>query len=70
MPKRFSSAHIVSVLLAHGFKESGQTGSHCKFRKEGRIVIVPHPRKIIPVGTFSSILRQSGLHISDFEIKN
>ncbi|WP_093883330.1 type II toxin-antitoxin system HicA family toxin [Syntrophus gentianae] len=67
MPKRYSSTEIISVLLAHGFEERGQTGSHKKFRKGDRVVVIPHPRKIIPVGTFSSILRQSGLNMSEFE---
>lgn len=31
-----------------------------------RTVIVPHPKKEIPIGTFRSIVRQSGLTIGDF----
>jgi len=34
--------------------------------KNKLIVIVPHPKKEIPVGTFSSIVRQSGLTKGDF----
>lgn len=70
MPKRYSSEEIIDVLLRNGFTERGQTGSHKKFRKEDRIVIVPYPRKIIPIGTFSSILRQAGLNLSDFKKKH
>jgi predicted RNA binding protein YcfA (HicA-like mRNA interferase family) len=70
MPKRYSSTQVISVLLKNGFTETGQTGSHRKFRRESRVVIVPHPRKIMPVGTFNSILRQSGLNLMDFESKH
>lgn len=38
-----------------------QRGSHVKYRKGTRTVIVPAGRKEIPRGTFGSILRQSGL---------
>jgi len=67
MPKLYSSRHIIAVLLKKGFIEIDQTGSHKKFRKDERTVIVPSPRKEIPHGTFASILRQSGLNKSDFE---
>ncbi|MCK5784138.1 MAG: type II toxin-antitoxin system HicA family toxin [Desulfobacterales bacterium] len=45
-----------------------QKGSHKKFRKEKRIVIVPDPKKEIPMGTFSSIIRQSGINKEAFNI--
>jgi len=67
MPKLYSSQHILSVLQAHGFREVSQKGSHKKFRCDDRVVIVPHPKPEIPVGTFFSILRQSGLKREDFE---
>lgn len=67
MSDLYSSRHIISVLLAKGFSEVSQKGSHVKFRKEGRIVIVPHPKKEIPAGTFFSIVRQAGLTREDFK---
>jgi predicted RNA binding protein YcfA (HicA-like mRNA interferase family) len=67
VPKLYSSRHIIAVLLKKGFVEIDQTGSHKKFRRDERTVIVPSPRKEIPYGTFASILRQSGLKKSDFE---
>jgi predicted RNA binding protein YcfA (HicA-like mRNA interferase family) len=70
MPERYSSEHIITVPLSHGFMETGHTGSHKKFRREDKVVIVPHPRKVIPVGTFGSILRQSGLKYLDFKKKH
>lgn len=63
MPKLHSSRHIITVLKKHGFIEVSQKGSHKKFRHpEGhQIVIVPDPRKEIPLGTFLSIIRQAGI---------
>lgn len=58
------------MLEKAGFFNISQKRSHMKFRKEGsekRTVIVPAGKKIIPVGTFRSILRQSGLSKEDFE---
>lgn len=66
MPKLHSSRHIISVLLKNGFKEVSQRGSHKKFRKDHHVVIVPDPRKEIPIGTFMSIVRQAGLNADSF----
>ena len=66
MSKLLSSAQIISILLKHGFQLVSQRGSHQKYQKEGFTVIVPAPRKEIPIGTFRSIVRQSGLSINDF----
>ena len=35
MPKLHSSAHIISILLQHGFLFIAQKGSHAKYRKTG-----------------------------------
>jgi predicted RNA binding protein YcfA (HicA-like mRNA interferase family) len=70
MPKLFSSDEILQVLLKHGFVFVSQKGSHVKFRKTGTptlTVIIPAERKQMPMGTFHSILRQSGLTKEDFE---
>lgn len=50
----------------NGFVFVSQRGSHVKYRKEKQTVIVPHPRKKIPLGTFKSIIRQSGLKEDEF----
>jgi len=71
MPKRYSSKHIIRVLTEHGFVFVSQKGSHAKYRKTGNptlTVIVPIKRRVIPVGTFKSILRQSALILIDFEL--
>jgi predicted RNA binding protein YcfA (HicA-like mRNA interferase family) len=67
MPELYSSDHIISVLVGKGFQEVSQKGSHKKFRRGNLRVVVPSPRKEIPIGTFYSILRQSGLSKSDFK---
>jgi len=42
-------------------------GSHAKYKNPaGRIAIVPHPKKELPIGTTRSIIRQSGLTPQDF----
>ena len=66
MSKLLSSAEIIKILLKFGFKLFSQRGSHQKYQKEGLTVILPAPRKEIPIGTFRSIVRQAGLSIDDF----
>jgi predicted RNA binding protein YcfA (HicA-like mRNA interferase family) len=62
----FSSLHIIKVLERHGFVFKSQKGSHVKMVSGTKTVIIPHPKKQIPTGTFLSITRQSGLNKSDF----
>ncbi|MDP4038370.1 MAG: type II toxin-antitoxin system HicA family toxin [bacterium] len=66
MSKLYSSAQIVKVLRKKGFVLISQRGSHAKFRKASKTVIVPMAKKEIPMGTFHSIVRQSGLKKNDF----
>lgn len=66
MPKLYSSSHIIAILKSFRFVFVSQRGSHCKYIKDDKTVIVPHPKSEIPVGTFMSIVRQSGLKKSDF----
>lgn len=66
MPKLPSSREIIAVLLAHGFIKESQKGSHQKYCKGNRTVIVPSPKKEIPIGTLQSIIKQAGLTRDDF----
>jgi len=66
MSKLYSSSQIIRILQKNGFQQVGQKGSHKKFKKEDKTVIIPDPKKEIPMGTFHSILRQSGLKKEDF----
>ena len=53
---------VVTMLLENGFVLKGQKGSHMKFEKNGRVVIVPnHNSKGVEKGTYYSILKQAGL---------
>lgn len=67
MPKRWSSKDVERILRKHGFTLISQKGSHMKYVAGGRVVIVPAGRDPLPQGTFASILRQSGLDISQVD---
>ncbi|MFO8234544.1 MAG: type II toxin-antitoxin system HicA family toxin [Bacteroidales bacterium] len=69
MGKLPSSTEIIKYLERKGFHYVSQRGNHRKYKKQGKVVIVPHPKKEIPIGTFRSIKRQSGLSWTDFKIK-
>lgn len=66
MPKLLSSKEIIKVLEQNNFTFVSQRGSHAKYRKGSATVIVPSPKKEIPLGTFRSIVRQSGLDSEAF----
>ena len=57
---------IIRVLEKDGWVQVGQTGSHVHFkhdRKPGKIT-VPHPVKNLPIGTFRSIEKHSGVKLT------
>lgn len=54
------SRKIITRLKKEGFELVSVRGSHHKFRKGSIIVIVPHPKKDIPLGTVRSIARDAG----------
>lgn len=54
------SKQIVKRLIAEGFVETGGKGSHRKFRKGDRLVIVPHPKRDLPLGTARNIAKMAG----------
>jgi predicted RNA binding protein YcfA (HicA-like mRNA interferase family) len=67
MPRRLSSREVIDVLEQHGFAFVSQKGSHAKYRSAtGRICVVPHPKKELPIGTTRSVIRQAGLTPADF----
>ena len=55
-----NSRDIVKRLKAEGFELVSVKGSHHKFRKGAIVVVVPHPKKDLPVGTARSIARRVG----------
>ena len=54
------SRRIVKRLIAEGFVLVASKDSHHKFRKDGRTVIVPHPKNDLPLGTARSIAKMAG----------
>lgn len=61
-----NSKEIIKLLLASGFERIHSRGSHMKLKHhDGRIVIVPHPKKDIPAGTLRNIARMSGIKLKE-----
>ncbi|MEX1034881.1 MAG: type II toxin-antitoxin system HicA family toxin [Sneathiella sp.] len=54
------SRRIVRRLLQDGFELVAVKGSHHKFRKNALVVVVPHPKKDLPLGTARSIAKMAG----------
>ena len=53
---------VIRLLKQNGFEIKGQRGSHLKFEKNGKVVIVPnHGNKGVEKGTYYSILKQAGI---------
>ena len=55
-----NSRDIITALLADGWKQVAQKGSHVQFKhpiKPGRVT-VPHPKRDVPLGTLRSIEKQ------------
>lgn len=57
------SREVIRLLLAAGWEEVTQKGSHKQFRHRARPgrVTVAHPKRDIPLGTLRSIEKQSGM---------
>lgn len=55
-----NSRKIIKRLQDEGFRLVKATGSHHKLRKGDRTVIVPHPKKDLPIGTARSIAKMAG----------
>ncbi len=54
------SKKIVKRLKEDGFEFVSARGSHHKFRKGNVTIIVPHPKKDLPIGTAKAIAEQAG----------
>jgi len=62
MPIRYSSRELIRIITNDGWYLVGVRGSHHKYKhpvKQG-IVVVPHPKNIVPTGTASKILKSAG----------
>ena len=56
----YDSRKIIRRLENEGFELVDIRGSHHKFKKGGMTVIVPHPKKDMPLGTARSIAKIAG----------
>ena len=68
--KPLSYREIKRKLEAAGFEVVSQKGSHVKFAKdtpEGKRTRIVPCYKEVTIGTISSILRQAGLRVDEFE---
>ena len=55
-----NSRAIIKRLKLDGFELVKVTGSHHKFKKGGKTVIIPHPKKDLPLGTVRNIYKMAG----------
>ena len=74
MPKLrvLSGIEVCRILVQHGFVEVRQRGSHIVMQKKtgDSTITIPVPKhKEIRAGTLLSIIRQSGLNRTVFEIE-
>jgi predicted RNA binding protein YcfA (HicA-like mRNA interferase family) len=71
--KSLAARQIIKILEANGFTIARQRGSHIIFRNVTTGQIVPVPlhggNKILPIGTFLAIVKQSGLNPEEFKKK-
>ena len=55
-----NSRKIIKRLEKEGFELMSVRGSHHKFRKGAVVLIVPHPKKALPLGTARAIAKAAG----------
>ncbi len=58
-----NSKELIRILEQDGWKIVAIKGSHYQYKhpiKKGRVT-VPHPKRDMPIGTISSILKQANL---------
>lgn len=57
------SVSLIKLIETEGWRLDRTKGSHHVFIHDIRkgIVVIPHPKKDVPKGTVSSILKQAGL---------
>ena len=59
-----NAKEIIKILKENGFIKKSQKGSHEKYIKDDKTVIVPiHGKKDVPIGTIKSIEIQSGVKL-------
>lgn len=65
MQRAMDSAAVIRALREAGWRLDRIRGSHHVFRHPERpgTVVVPHPRKDLPIGTLRQIERQAGARL-------
>ena len=59
-----NAKEVIKILKENGFMKKSQKGSHEKYIKDDKTVIVPiHGKKDVPIGTIKSIEIQSGIKL-------
>jgi len=54
------SRKIIKRLKDEGYELISVRGSHHKFRKDEKTLIIPHPKKDLPLGTARAIAKHAG----------
>lgn len=60
-----TSKEVIKKLLADGWTLKSIKGSHQKYSKNGKIMIVPHHNKELKKGLLKSLEKQSGLKLDN-----
>ena len=55
-----NSRKIIKRLEKEGFELVAVRGSHHKFRKGATVLVVPHPKRDLPIGTARAIAKAAG----------
>ncbi|SDR45414.1 type II toxin-antitoxin system HicA family toxin [Pseudovibrio sp. Tun.PSC04-5.I4] len=55
-----NSKNILKSLKKEGFEVVSISGSHHKLRKGSKTIILPHPKKDLPIGTARQIAKAAG----------
>ncbi len=57
-----NSRKILARLRGEGWQDAGATGSHHKLKhpQTGQSIVVPHPKKDLPLGTARQIAKSAG----------
>ncbi len=63
--KNIKSKEVVKILENNGFQIKRQSGTHVILRNNGKMVVVPVHKPVMPIGTLKSIERQSGLNFRE-----
>ena len=63
--KNIKDREVIRILEENNFKIKRQSGTHVILRNNGRTVVVPIHKPIIPIGTLKSIEKQSGLNFRE-----